>query len=380
MLRLFCLLCAIMWLAACSSNKEKEEDKVAKLVKFTNTISVDRVWKASSGSSSGRRYKQIVPIVVNDVVYSADATGAVFAFHKESGKRLWKTDLDVKISGATGAGFGLVMVGTIDADVVAIDATNGEVKWTSKASSEVLSAPATNGSIVVAQTIDGRVFAYDAKTGETRWSYDHLTPILSLRGTSGPVVTTTQVICAFDNGQIVSFSALDGSRLWEARVAQPKGKTDLERIVDIEGNVVVDSGVVYAVSYQGNVAALARGKGNPIWSKTASSFYPVAVDQGKVFVSTDKSKVIAYNAASGDVLWENNQLQNREINGPAVIGDYVAVIDKDDYMHVMSQQDGSFVYRFKPKGDKFKSPMVSDDGKLYILSDDSVLSVYEVGK
>jgi len=379
MLRVVLLLVYVIFLSGCSSNKDKDEQsKVAKLIDFDSTVEVKRLWTANTGEGKNRRYLRLVPAITNKAIYAADANGTVTALDLKTGKRLWRTETEYRVSGGLGAAPGLVIFGTLEGEVVALNAATGEKLWQSVASSEILAPPASNGSIVVAQTIDARVFTFDAKSGEVRWSYDHLSPVLSLRGTSAPIITSTQVICSFDNGQIVSFSAADGSRTWEARVSQPKGKTDLERIVDVDGTPVSSSGLVYAASYQGNVVALGRAQGNPIWKKSMSTYQPLSIANGKVFVSTENSHVLAYNSANGDVVWRNEALLNREVNGPALLGQYVAVIDRSDYVHILSQSDGVFAHRFKPKGDGFRAPMVSHLGRLYILSDDGKLSSYEV--
>ncbi|VUD66538.1 Outer membrane protein assembly factor BamB [Thalassocella blandensis] len=378
-MRYLVLLALFALLGACSSNKDKdEEERVAKLPDYDKTIDIDRVWSRNAGSDKNRKYVEIVPAFADGVIYTADVKGRVFAFSADTGDRQWKVDTKFVFAGAVGAGNGLVLAGTSNGEVVALSAETGELLWSKEISSEVVAPPATNGSIVVAQTIDAKVFALDAKTGEVKWSYDHTAPVLSLRGTAAPIVTSTQVICAFDNGQVVSFSASDGSRTWEARAAQPKGKTDLERIVDIDGSPVVSGGFVYVSSYQGNLLALYRSQGKEIWRKAESSFYSPAVGIGRVFISTDRSRVVAFNSANGDVAWTNEQLLNREISAPIVFGDYVAVIDSDDYLHMFNVEDGSYVHRFKPKGDGFKAPMLYDNGRLFILSDDGKLSAYEV--
>lgn len=371
------LLLVSIVLAACSSNDTPEESKVAELVEFDSTVNVDRVWTVIAGKGQNRRrFTRFVPAIDDDKIFTADAKGNVFAFDIENGKRLWQADTDFAIAGAVTAAYGLVLFGTFDAEVVALDASSGEFLWKASASSEILASPATNGAIVVAQTIDGRVFAFDAKSGEPRWSYDHIAPVLSLRGTAGPVMTSTQVICAFDNGQIISFSSSDGSRTWEARASQPKGKTELERIVDIDGTPLVESGLVYVGSYQGNIMALSRGKGQPIWKRDISTYLRLASGRGKVFASTDRSRVVAYNAVNGTVIWENEQLLNRNISAPVVIGDYVAVVDEDNHMHLMSLEDGAFAHRFQPVGSGFRAPMLSKAGRLYVYSDTGELTAY----
>lgn len=378
-MRLSLLIALFLLVSACSSNKDKdEEERVAKLPDYERTIDIDRVWSRGAGSDDDRKYVKIVPSMDSGVIYTADVKGQVFAFSADSGERLWKVKTKFPFAGAVGAGSNLVLAGTSTGEVVALSAEAGEVLWNTEISSEVVAPPATNGTIVVAQTIDAKVFALDAKTGQVLWSYDHTAPVLSLRGTAAPIVTSTQVICAFDNGQVVSFSAADGSRTWEARAAQPKGKTDLERIVDIDGAPVVSGGFVYVTSYQGNLMALYRAQGKEVWRKAASSFYSPAVGVGRVYISTDRSRVVAYNSANGDVIWTNEQLLNREIGAPVVFGDYVAVIDSDDRLHMFNADDGTYVHRFKPKGDGFKAPMLYNNGRLFILSDDGKLSAYEV--
>lgn len=367
----------------CASNKEKdakelkkEAAKAAELVKFESTVKATRLWKVSAGGGSAREYLRLEPAIVSDSIYVANESGDVMAFDLESGDKKWKTDTDAQISGGVGAYHGTAVVGTLDGTVIALNTANGEIVWTAQVSSEVLAAPAVSATVVIVQTIDARVFAFDTKTGEKRWSYDHVAPVLSLRGTSSPVIDGTQVLCAFDNGQLVSFSLADGSRTWEARVSQPKGKTDLERIVDIDGSPVVSEGLVYSGSYQGNIFAFAKAQGNPVWKQELSTYGNLAIGSGKVFVSTDKSHLIAYNAKNGEVIWELDALLNRELGAPTAIGRQIAAIDGEGYLHLISQQDGSFVDRFKPAGDGFHAPLLAHLGKLYILSDDGKLSAY----
>ncbi|MFL0804581.1 MAG: outer membrane protein assembly factor BamB [Agarilytica sp.] len=385
MLRVVSIFLLSLFVFACSSNdtkderkEKKEEREAAELEKFDKSVKAKRLWKASAGEGDGRKYLRLTPAIFGDVIYAADSDGNVRAFGLGDGKRRWKTDTDASVSGGVGAYLDTVAAGTLDGKVIALDSDSGDVRWTAQTSSEILAVPAVSASLVVVQTIDARVFAFDSKNGELRWSYDHLTPVLSLRGTSSPLINGNQVICAFDNGQIISFSLADGSRTWEARVSQPKGKTDLERIVDIDGTPAVKNGLVYSGSYQGNLFAFVLAKGNPIWKQEISTYRALSVSNDKVFVSTADSHVVAYNASNGEEVWRNEALQYREIGAPATVGRHVATIDRDGYLHILSQQDGQFVERLKPAGNGFNAPMITHLGKLYILSDDGKLSAYEL--
>ncbi len=385
MLKTFSLVLAFVLVASCSSNTPKETDgeeqskverKPAKLEKFEATVKAKRLWSTKTGKGKGREYLRLVPTIFGSKIYAADASGNVYAFDLETGKRLWKTDTDIRISGAAGSYYGTVAVAGLNGETVALDAETGEIRWQSTASSEVLSAPAVARTHVIVQTIDARVFAFDIHTGELAWSYDHLAPVLSLRGTSSPVVEGGQVFVAFDNGQIETFSISDGSRQWEARVGQPKGKTDLERIVDIDGTPVVEKGLLLSGSVQGNLMALVIAKGQPIWKQPVSTFHRVSVGQKKVFTVTDDSTVKAFDMSNGKELWQSEALIHRGLGAPTTVGRYVAAVDDDGILHVLSQEDGTFQARFKPPGGDFGAPLIEHLGKLYILSDDGKLSAY----
>lgn len=374
--RLFLVALVVLALGACSSNKRKEESRKAKLVDFEATVEYDRLWSANVGEGKGQKYMNLVPAISDDRIFAANAKGHVSAFDLNTGKRLWIAKTDFRLSGGVAAGDGIVGFGTLDGKVVALDASNGDFLWEAQVSSEILAPPAIDDSVLVVQTIDARVFAFESKTGDSRWSYDHLTPVLSLRGTSAPVIVFTQVICAFDNGQIVSFSLADGSRTWEARISQPKGKTDLERIVDVDGTPVIDGGLIYAASYQGNAMAIGRAEGNPIWQKALSTYNRLASGRDHVFATTERSKVVALNSANGDIVWETEALLNRRLNAPSTVGTYVVTVDDEGYAHVLEQSDGELVERFKPRGKGFSAPMLVENEVLYILSNDGKLGAY----
>ena len=376
LLRVSALVVVMLFAVACSSNKQAEALKPAELVDFEPSVKLKKLWSRSVGAGQDKRYTRFVPAHDGDYIYAADTKGKVFAFNAENGKKVWSTHTQEAISGAVSAGYGLVLAGTYNGEVLALGAENGELLWRAQTSSEILAAPQTNGDVVVAQTIDGRVFAFDAKTGAERWKYDHLTPVLTLRTTAAPLVTDKRVIAAFDSGQVVSLAAKDGALRWDARVSQPKGRTELERIVDIEGQPLLVGTTVYSASYQGNIVAMARSKGRVLWSEEISTFNALASDGSKIFATTTDAKVLALDADSGATIWQNEQLLRRSLGAPAVLGDYLAMIDKKNLLHVLRTEDGSMSYRTSLPGNGFRSAPLSANDKLYFLSNSGKLSAY----
>ncbi len=363
----------------CATKDKKDSAmKSAKLVKFKTSAKLKRVWSKSAGTGQDKRYSRFVPAVTSERIYVSDVEGKVFAFNAKTGKSIWKVKLDTDVSAGVSVEGDQVYLGTYNGNVIALNAHDGSRLWEAKASSEVMAVPVSNGSVVVAQSIDGQVFGFDAQSGEKKWSFDHVVPVLTLRGAATPIFVSDLVILPFENGQLVALKALEGSSVWEARVGQPKGATELERIIDVDSSPLVVGDTLYAATFQGSIAAFSASEGRPLWKNPVSSYQDLAYSQSKLFVSEEDSAVVAFNSISGDKVWENELLHRRDINAPAIIGDYVAVIDKKGYLHLLKQDDGEFAYRFKPLGNRFRSPMVSMNAMLYVLADNGRLSAYKL--
>jgi len=382
MKRIFLLAFVGLFVFSCSSNSDKDggkdkKAKAAKLPKIEQSVRFKRVWSASVGSSVDKRFSNIQPGLGDEQVFLASVNGAIAAFGLEKGRRLWRSNIESDISAGIGYSDSKVFVGTFAGEVFAIDATNGEVLWSAQLTSEILSVPAAANGVVVAQTIDGRLFGLDAESGEQRWRYDHTVPSLTLRSTASPVIYRDQVYTAFGNGQVVCLDLAEGSLEWDARVSRPIGRNELEKIIDIDGSPVIDAGFVYAASNNGAVVSFARTQGRPIWKQDLSSYLPLALGNNHIFAVSNDAHVVAYNAVNGDIAWVNEELDLRELGAPTAFENYVLTIDSDDFLHVLDQNDGRFVARFKPSGDDFISPIHVKNDRFYVLSGNGSLSVYE---
>ncbi len=368
----------VLGLAACSSNDKKEELKEAPLVKFSATAKAKKNWSASIGSGRDKRFSKFLPAVVNGKVFASDVKGEVVALDLDSGKRFWKTNIKKSISASVGTNSKTVFVGTYSGELVALNAEDGSEKWTATVSSEILGVPAANERVVVAQSIDGRAFAFDVDSGEALWRYDHTVPSLTLRGTANPVIIRSQVLLAFGNGQLVSLQVDDGSLKWDTRLSQPKGRTELEKMIDVDTTPFISGGLIYAANYQGAIGAYSTAQGQPVWKQDLSTHQDLYAASGKVYAASTDSALFAFNSGSGIEEWVNDKMLRRDIGAPAAVGDYVVVIDKDDYMHVLSAQDGEFALRFKPSGSGFHSSIVVSGDVLLVLSDNGTLSSYSI--
>lgn len=345
----------------CSSNSKKELPP-AELPDIQEEVRLDKQWNRSIGDGQGEIYNLLTPAVDGDRLYAAAANGEVVAMDRLTGDKAWEVDLDLPVSGGVGAGYGLVLVGTLKGEVIALDASSGEERWRARVTSEVLSAPATNGDVVVVQTQDDRLIALDASTGSQRWIFENTPAVLTLRGTSSPILTNRLAIAGLSSGKVIALDTQRGIPVWEQRVAVPKGRSELERVVDIDGNLLLSGGNLYVVTYQGNVAAFDVDSGRPLWTREASSYVGLAQGFGNVYVTQAGGSVESIDERSNSALWNNDALARRQLSSPEVFSSYVAVGDFEGYLHLLSQVDGHFVGREKIDGDGVRvRPLVVGD-------------------
>lgn len=363
--------------AGCSSNSKKELPP-AELTKFTEEVVLQKQWSRSIGDGQGDTWNMLVPVIENDRIYASDVTGVVMSLDRMNGDVIWKKDLEKPISGAVGVGYGLVMLGTIKGEVIALDASTGEQKWTARVTSEVLAPPATNGDVVVVQTQDDRVIGLDAATGDRLWIYESTPAVLTLRGTGAPIVTNRLAVAGLSSGKVVALDTSNGVPVWEQRVAIPQGRSELDRVVDIDGGLLLSGGTLYVATYQGRVAGLELESGRVLWQRDASSYTGVAQGFGNVYVSEASGTVEGIDERSSSALWSNDQLARRQLSAPEVFSSYVAVGDLEGYLHLLSQVDGRFVGRERIDSDGLRARPLVDGNMIYVYGNSGTLEALTI--
>ena len=367
-----CCLSAL--LVGCSS--VKEELKPVKLEPIRPQYKFVRDWDKETGVGQDARYARLQPAHVDGILYTVDVKGVIGAWRSENGKRLWRNDLKTAIGSGVGTAGGLGFVGTLDGRVIAFDLATGEKKWDAKTSSEVMASPQSNGRAVITQAIDGRVFAFSFADGSQLWSYDHPVPVLTLRSNATPLVFQDTAIVAFDNGQILNFDSNTGQLRWSARVGQPQGKTELERLVDVDSAPIELGPYIYAAGYNSRLVAISKGTGRTAWAQDVSTTQNLAAVNNRILVSDANSHVKAFDALNGTLLWENKSLHRRGISAPAVYENMVVVVDQEGYLHGLSVEDGTQLARSRiGENPALAQPLVIE-GTLYLLDKGGVLMAY----
>lgn len=385
---------ALLALTACHSFKKENVQPPTKLTDITPTVTVTRLWKSSVGNGASDSGIRMRPAYADGVIYAASTDGSIAAFDAKTGHTLWnnssrtqgwfgwgdKKRPDAFYAGGPAASDGLVVVGTLDGHVYALDAKSGSTRWQATLSSEVIVAPAIVGDIVVVRTNDGRLYGLDAATGKRKWAYDQSTvPLLSLRGNGPMLVANGVVFFGSDDGHIVALRLETGEKLWDLPLSTGEGSTDVERLNDADGAIILDGTTLYADAYHGQLIAIDGPSGRPLWQHPFSTYTSLDVSGNTLVGIDDSSQVWAFDKASGSDLWKQEGLKWRWLSAPAVQGNYVVVGDLDGYVHWLQIGDGAFAGRERLSGKAIRAQPLVVGNIAYVEDVEGHIGAYSIG-
>tara|TARA_B110000046_G_scaffold185767_1_gene229167 strand:- start:1109 stop:2341 length:1233 start_codon:yes stop_codon:yes gene_type:complete len=344
-------------LSACSSQDTKSEALAgevesgpAELVSFDETVDIDVEWRRSLGKGSGSKNIRLRPAVSGDNIYAADYNGQLWALELSSGDKIWSQTFDQKITSGVVVAENDLYIATQDGILHSINKNNGEVQWSQPLSSESIAPVAVDDNQIYIRTIDGHLTAFERSNGKKNWTYEAALPVLTVHGTGSPVLLQSLVITGFANGKLVALDRELGIPRWDKRLAIPQGRSELERLVDLDGTPLIEEGVVYAAAYHGKLSAIGFD-GQTQWETELSSYFGPALGLGNLYVTRDDDHVQAYDQVNGASVWSQSALQGRFLNQPVKYENYVVVADFEGYVHVLAQVDGEMLGRLsvRPK-------------------------------
>ncbi|HEU4487238.1 MAG TPA: outer membrane protein assembly factor BamB [Povalibacter sp.] len=376
LLRSTILVVALIGIAAC--DKDKDPDPPAKLVDLVAKANVNVVWSDSLGGASKNLRLALRPVAADGVVYAASHDGDVVALTDSNGRRKWSVKTKLPLAAGPAAGNGVVVVGSSDGDVVVLDAATGQERWRQSVASEILARPLITPDLVVIRTVDGHLEGLSLTDGSRRWAMDEQLPRLSLRGTAPPVLAAgDRVIAGFDNGRIVAVDVRNGDVLWDTIVNAPHGRTELERLADIDSAAHVVGDDVYVVGFQGRIAMLSLDSGQIWWARDASSYRGFSMDDDNIYLTTSEGLVTAMRRTDGSVQWEQSSLRRRGLTAPTIDGDLLVVGDFQGYVHWLDKATGEVVARHKTDGDRISNAATEEGGRVYVQTDAGKLIAFK---
>ncbi|MEM1262213.1 MAG: outer membrane protein assembly factor BamB [Pseudomonadota bacterium] len=350
----------------------------AELLDVDETLRVRKRWSTKVGDDANDLRLGLSPVSDTIRAYAASRNGLVHGLEIDTGRKLWTARLDILLSAGPTVADGRVIVAGLDGDVVAIDAGDGKVLWQRNIAAEILAPPAVGGERVVLRSADGRLIALDASTGDEKWVIEEEVPDLSLRGTASPTLAANLVVCGFDNGRLMGVELLSGEVVWDQIITPPTGRSDLERLVDLDGRSIAVGRELYITGFQGQVGSLLLDSGQLLWTRELSSYHGPGVDWNMVFVSADGGDVVALSRANGVEQWRNRELTRRELTAPTPFGNAIAVGDLEGYLHFLDAQTGAVIARRRVDGARISTAPHAQGDLLLVQADSGVVAAYEV--
>ncbi len=365
----------------------KKAQEPAELVDFKPTVEVRKIWSTGIGKGEGRIGVRQHPAVADGRVFAAAVEGGVVALDLQTGKQVWeykpekvKKKPKLRLSGGPGVGEGLVVIGTLDGQVIALDAANGSEKWRARVPNEVIAAPAIAQNLVFVRSNDGRVTAFEAGNGQRRWFHDKESPSLTVRGNASVLAGPGVVFVGNDDGTVDTLAMQDGRPLWSQTIGVPEGRTELQRMADVDGTPVLEDRILYATSFKNETLAIDGPTGRPIWSRDHGGAGAVGVSSGLVVVADNAGSVWGLDKASGSAMWSQAALARRSLTGAAIQGDYAVVGDYKGYLHWLRLDNGELAARERAGRDALVGQLVVVDGILLVQNTDGKLIAFRLAQ
>lgn len=375
-IRLSILVVLISALTACSKDKINQPTELDP--NFKDQVLIERLWKRSIGDGDIGLKLNLSSFVMDKRIYSIDGNGYLTVVDPRTSKIVFSKEMDEKVSGGLGGDAKHLYYTTFQGELVALNRKDAEILWRAELSSEAVSQPSSNGNLVAIQTVDGKLMTFGADDGKLRWRYDSIGPLLSLRGTPSPMISQRYTITSFANGEMLAFDNQTGHPYWKAVIATPQGRTELERLVDADGQPIIDGDTLYTVAYQGKLVALDVVTGVEKWAKTYSSFNSVAFGFGQLFVTTANGTVLALNPTNGSELWKSESFKFRRLSSPFVYDQALAFSDLDGYLHFLDIKNGKHIAQRQPDEDGVMGDFHIIDEKLIVTTRSGALVAYKL--
>lgn len=329
----------------------------------------DANWHTRVNGGAGEQTETFNIVAEGEGLTLVTSRGAVYELAQKSGKQLTHFETDIKASSGVSRYGDKVFFGTYDGELIAASMSEKKVLWRKALTSEVLTETSNGEGRVAVLTGDGWLSVLDAETGDTLWRDKEDIPALTVRGTSAPVIVDGKVIVGFASGKVKAYNLQTGNPIWEFAVGKPEGRYEIERLTDISGRLVVANDIIYAVAYNGSVTAIALQTGRPVWQRNISSAVGVAVKGDELSVIDQDNVVYLLNSRNGSVVWQNDALKGRDLASPAFYKDYVAVLDRGGWIHLLNKATGTVeAWTLADSKGPAGSRMVSNEEQLFILT------------
>lgn len=269
--------------------------------------------------------------------------------------------MPVRFEAPLACGGGMVLAGTTQGTLHALDAATGAEKWSYETDGIMIGSPnlMEPQKLVLLDQNEGALHCLDLPTGKCLWKTEG---VERCDGSPG-----------IGNGRIVFGSCLAALHLYSA---DGKHLKDIEVGGDgqIAGGVAVDGSSAFAGTRDGSLVCADLEAGDILWSSDESedqTFSTPAVTTNNVIYSSDNGFVYAVSLEDGELLWKFDT--GGLPSSPVVAGDTVAV-SGDGVLYLLGLTDGRKLWS-KEVSDEITSPAIIG-GMLVVGADDGTVSAF----
>ena len=335
-------------------------------------------WQANTSHAFNYSRARFSPHLGSKAIFTAEKNKSVSAFSLKTGQRIWIKQLPAALTAGVSGNSKNIFVVSTEGDIYALNKNTGEIAWKSHVNSEVIAPPSTSQKLIVVRSVDGAITALNANTGVELWRYRQKTPALTLRGNSRPVIVSGGVLVGFDDGRLVALRDKDGKLFWESMISPPQGRSEIERINDLDAEIITTEGAIYAAVYQGKLAQISPDRGRILWAANISTSAGFSLLRQQLFVTDENSNVVSLSTDTGNTLWKQEKFRARWLTAPSPVGDYLATGDLEGYIHLLSQTDGHIAGRIKISELPFLTRPITLGNQIFVMDRDGVLTALEV--
>lgn len=272
---------------------------------------------------------------------------------------------NVDVTGAPLAVGELLVFGTANGGLVAVDRATHAARWRFQAGGAIVGAPVAAGGVLYVGANDRKLYALDLVSGAFRWAFAARDAI-----SASPAVAGDTVYVGSEDRSLYALAAADGSERWrftagDAIVTTPR----------LAGGALffgADDGVLYALD---------AATGAPRWAFSADDAITAAplVRDGVVYVGAHDGTLYALRADSaereGELLWAYDA-DEAIANSLALAGDSIYLATVDGSLRAVDLQRGAERWR---AGDGIAfdgAPLVA--GERVLIGRNSAILVFSV--
>lgn len=335
---------------------------------------------------------QSPPVIGNGRIFTTDAQGVVKAWTWPGMKQLWSHQPAPKKSRSTNIGGGVALDGEtlyiVDgvAQALAVDAASGKIKWAVDLGTPGRSAPTIADGLVVFGTIDERLYALEAATGRQVWTYQATGADTVIFGQAAPAIVDGVVLAGFGSGDLVALRAASGEMVWSDSLGGANGMGAMLDFSCIRGAPVIKDGTAYAISMSNVLVAVDMRSGRRLWEREVSGQTPLTICGDWMFVLSTDQQLACLDRLSGHVRWitQLRRFRRQEVQkdaiqwvGPLLVNGKLVCFSTlpQEGMVIVDAVTGKIESTRKTTAPCQVQPIVCD-GLVLTLSQDAVLRAY----